>query len=745
MLKQRNNHDFNGNTTRVNDLPLSEWEPIKNLPSRHQDEILNRTQIIEYNTGDIIFMINDDDGNDYYLLSGSIELIDQQNNQVQLLQHSGQNELETIDHNKPRIFSARVKQNCKVFVTRQTFFGTINSGRQQMHVPKLEVDEVDMESSSNWMLRMLNSSIFSGLTPASLQQIFVQLDTIQVTDGERIIQQGENGEFFYLIQHGNCAITRRSKGGDTKILTQLGPEGFFGERSILSGTPSDVGIEMLSDGILMRVPADVFNNTIKTNLNRVSVDKANALIAEGADWLDVRDASLYRQKRIKNSTNLNLDNLYTTTKDLNPNKKFVICGESESHAMATAFLLSSKGFTVCSLKTSVDEYLKLEPDKSVTTELVEELKKPAPALEITPKENAGAVLKDTRRPPERAEAPQERKINPETVSEKPAPALEITPKENAGAVLKDTRRPPERAEAPQERKINPETVSEKPAPTLEITPKENAGAVLKDTRRPPERAEAPQERKINPETVSEKPAPALEITPKENAGAVLKDTRRPPERAEAPQERKINPETVSEKPAPTLEITPKENAGAVLKDTRRPPERAEAPQERKINPETVSEKPAPALEITPKENAGAVLKDTRRPPERAEAPQERKINPETVSEKPAPALEITPKENAGAVLKDTRRPPERAEAPQERKINPETVSEKPAPAFSDEHETAAKGLFHSLEKKIQNEINTLFIKKQKELDNEINLTFQKYHLATAKLIKKKLTDLESKS
>ncbi|MFK8067436.1 MAG: cyclic nucleotide-binding domain-containing protein [Gammaproteobacteria bacterium] len=425
MLKQLLNRNSIDKTTKIDGKPLNEWEPIKNLPSRYQDEILNRSEVIKYQDGDIIFMINEDDGKDCYLLSGSVELIDRNNNQVQLLTHSGRHELETIDHNKPRIFSARVRQECVVFVTRQTFFGTINSGRQQTQIPKLEVNEVDMESSSNWMLHLLNSSVFSELEPANLQKVFVQLDTIQVSNGEKLINQGDDGEFFYLIQHGDCAITRRSKDGDTKTLTKLGSGETFGERSILSGTPSDVGVEMLSDGILMRVPADIFNNSIKSNhLRRVSIDKADALISEGAGWLDVREPSLYRQKAIKNSINIDLDNLYSSVKGLNPDKKYIVCGESEPEAIASAFLFSSKGFTVYSLTSNVDDYLKFEPDKGISVEVIEKQEKPRPALEFTLGEGNDAALTESEQQEKLEEnQPPQIKVNPEVLVEKAAPEL----------------------------------------------------------------------------------------------------------------------------------------------------------------------------------------------------------------------------------------------------------------------------------------------------------------------------------
>ena len=419
MLNQLLNRDSSGLSASITGLQLNEWAPICNLPKRYQDEILNRSEVKEYKAGEMIFMAKGNDEKDYYLFEGSVEFINEKREQVKTTRHSGQQSLELIDHQRPRIYTVKAEENCKVFVTRRTFFDTLNSANSgKASLPEVEVSEIDMEGSGNWMLHMLNSSVFSNLPPENLQQIFINMDTVKVPAGSVIVKQGKPGDYFYLIQHGDCVISQQGKNGEKKELYHLGTGETFGERSLITGESSDVSVEMLSDGVVMRISKDNFNELVKEPLlDQISIDEANSLIEAGASWIDVRDADQYREQAIKNSLNIGLNNIYTAVKGLNINTKYVLCGNSPSHAMASAFLLSIKGFTVYSLSTSVEEYLESNPDAEISVQQVETQEAPVPVLETTVDEEHIPLLAETEQLEETADQPPQIKVNTVAISE----------------------------------------------------------------------------------------------------------------------------------------------------------------------------------------------------------------------------------------------------------------------------------------------------------------------------------------
>lgn len=419
MLNNLLNRDFSSLPASTAELQLSEWLPIVDLPKRHQDEILSRSEVVEYASGDIVFMNGDDDEKDFYLLEGSIEFVNSLGEQIQLLEHSGQQSLELIDHHKPRTFTARTKQHCKVFVTRRTFFDTLNSasgGKEK--IPELDVSEIDMEGSGNWMLHLLNSSVFSILPPENLQQIFINMESIRVPAGTLIVEQGVPGEYFYLLQDGECLITHRNDSGEKKKLSKLSSGETFGERSLISEEPSDVEIEMLTNSFVMRIHKDNFDALVKEHiLSAVSIDKANSLVDEGAIWIDVRSPEKYRESAIKNSINMDLNKVYTALKGLNLEKKYIICGDSKLHAMTSAFMLSVNGFSVSSLSVSVSSYLESNADSSISVQEVAKKEIPAPVLETTMDVEEIPLLADIETIEKAEDDPPQIRINPESVVE----------------------------------------------------------------------------------------------------------------------------------------------------------------------------------------------------------------------------------------------------------------------------------------------------------------------------------------
>ena len=419
MLNHLLNRDSSSLSASVVELRLNEWLPIINLPKRHQDEILNRSEVVEYAPGNIVFMNEDDDEKDFYLLEGSIEFVNSLGEQVQFQEHSGQKSLELLDHHKPRVFTARAKQHCKVFVTRRTFFNTLNSASGgEQKIPELDVSEIDMEGSGNWMLHLLNSSVFSMLPPENLQQIFISMESIRVPAGTSIVEQGELGEYFYLLQDGECLITHRNDKGEKKKLAKLSSGETFGERSLLSEEPSDVEIEMLTNSFVMRIHKDSFDTLVKEYiLSEVSIEKASLLVNEGAVWIDVRNPEQYKELAIKNSFNMDLNKIYTGMKGLSVEKKYILCGDSKSDAMASAFMLSVNGFSVYSLTTSVHSYLDLNSDSAVNIQQATKMEVSTPVLETTLDVEEVPLLADIETFEETEDNPPQIRINPESVIE----------------------------------------------------------------------------------------------------------------------------------------------------------------------------------------------------------------------------------------------------------------------------------------------------------------------------------------
>ena len=79
--------------------------------------------------------------------------------------------------------------------------------------------------------------LFSRLDEAEQCALFASMRVEQVEANQTVFWLGDKGDSFYLVSHGQVAVSAPSETGDDVILAQLGRGGFFGEISLLDGGP----------------------------------------------------------------------------------------------------------------------------------------------------------------------------------------------------------------------------------------------------------------------------------------------------------------------------------------------------------------------------------------------------------------------------------------------------------------------------------------------------------------------------
>jgi len=62
----------------------------------------------------------------------------------------------------------------------------------------------------DWMTTLLQTQAFHRIPPANIQAIFMRMQRMNCREGEIIIQQGSEGDFFYAIVSGKCLVTRET-------------------------------------------------------------------------------------------------------------------------------------------------------------------------------------------------------------------------------------------------------------------------------------------------------------------------------------------------------------------------------------------------------------------------------------------------------------------------------------------------------------------------------------------------------
>jgi rhodanese-related sulfurtransferase len=207
-------------------------------------------------------------------------------------------------------------------------------------------------SSDDWMTTLLQTKAFHRIPPANIQAIFMRMQRVDAKAGDVIIKQGDEGDYFYVIVKGRCAVTRETPLNKAGIkLAELGMGDTFGEEALIADAKRNANITMLTDGALMRLAKDDFRKLLnEPMLNWVSMDQAKRIIDAGGRWLDVRIPSEFENTHMEDALNVPLYFIRLKLKTLDPKIHYVAYCDTGRRSSAAAYILAERGLNASVLR-----------------------------------------------------------------------------------------------------------------------------------------------------------------------------------------------------------------------------------------------------------------------------------------------------------------------------------------------------------------------------------------------------------
>ncbi len=239
-------------------------------------------------------------------------------------------------------------------------------------------DNIISETDENdWMSKLLHSHIFKNLAFQDIQKIFLLFEKIDVEKGEIIINQGDAGDFYYIVDEGLFRVSRKTqKKGKEFKLADLGEGKGFGEEALIGNVSRNASVTALKSGVLTRIKKDDFLNLIINQvLNSVTFDKVKEMVKEGGVCIDCRFKNEYEEAgvKIKGSINLPLNTLRMDADKLDKSKNYIVYCDNGSRSAIAAFLLMERGYNVSYLGGGIEKLIPAEKIDKPT-----EKKKPEP-------------------------------------------------------------------------------------------------------------------------------------------------------------------------------------------------------------------------------------------------------------------------------------------------------------------------------------------------------------------------------
>ena len=172
------------------------------------------------------------------------------------------------------------------------------------------------------------------------------MEAVAYKNGDAVIKQGEEGDYFYIISSGKCQVVRETPNKPEGVpLATLNEGDSFGEEALISESKRNATIRMATDGTLMRLSKEDFNTLLKEPLMKtVTFEQAKEMVAKGAQLLDVRLPNEYEKWNIKGSVNMPLYFLRNKIDTLEESRQYIVACDTGRRSSSAGYILSERGF-----------------------------------------------------------------------------------------------------------------------------------------------------------------------------------------------------------------------------------------------------------------------------------------------------------------------------------------------------------------------------------------------------------------
>jgi len=329
---------------------LKSFIPPSALNTDNFQELSGKAVIEEIAAGRTIFKQGDTDKKTIYLVDGEITMTSNSGEVISVTTGTDAAK-HPLANFQPRKHTAVAKSACKITRIDSDLLDILMTWDQMSGIEVDEIHTEEEDGGDDWMTKILQSKAFLQVPPGNIQAMFMRIQEMPVKAGDVIIKQGDDGDFYYMIQSGRCKVTRTSKTGSELTLATLKNGDAFGEEALLSDAKRNANIIMATDGTLMRLSKEDFNELLKEPmLTWVTRAEGDELVKNGAVWLDVRLDSEHKNNGLEGSINIPLFMLRLKVATLSEDKKYILYCDTGRRSSAAAFLLSERGLDAACLK-----------------------------------------------------------------------------------------------------------------------------------------------------------------------------------------------------------------------------------------------------------------------------------------------------------------------------------------------------------------------------------------------------------
>jgi len=325
---------------------LRRYSPLDSLKAENLLAIARKSRLHSLEAGRSLFKEGDNDKYTFFLVEGEIEYR-AKDKIIGTLSSKQSQSFHALAPSLPRRVRARALTNIKYIALDSDLLDVLLTWDQTGSYEVGDIAKEESESSDDWMTKLLQTRALHNIPPANIQAMFMRMQQLNKRSGDVIIKQGDEGDYFYVVATGRCAVTRETPLNKNGIkLAELRTGDTFGEEALISEAKRNATVSMLTDGSLMRLSKKDFQSLLEEPmLEKVDYESASNLVKNSAAvWLDVRLPSEFNNSNLEGSINIPLYFIRLKLKNLSKKTQYIAVCDTGRRSSAAAYILSERGY-----------------------------------------------------------------------------------------------------------------------------------------------------------------------------------------------------------------------------------------------------------------------------------------------------------------------------------------------------------------------------------------------------------------
>jgi len=336
---------------------LKKFSPLDGLKRDNLAALARKVQVRELSPQQLVFKEGDTERRTIYVVSGSLELIDDQGKVEEIIEGGSDIARNPVAAIFPRRVTGRARNRVQYISIDSDLLDVMLTWDQTGSYEVSELQgEAEDEGGEDWMTMLLQTKAFHKIPPANIQAIFMRMQQINYKAGDVVLKQGTEGDYFYVLTSGKCLVTRETPLNKDGIkLAELVVGDTFGEEALISDAKRNATVTMTTDGAIMRLGKEDFKRLLnEPMLDWISMAEAEDIIKGGGKWLDVRLPSEFENDHLSGAINIPLYFIRLKMSTLDENTNYILCCDTGRRSSAGAYILSERGYKAYVLRDGIN-------------------------------------------------------------------------------------------------------------------------------------------------------------------------------------------------------------------------------------------------------------------------------------------------------------------------------------------------------------------------------------------------------